>query len=105
MESIQQPETMILAWTAIKVIIDVFGWLIPSYLKRPIAVLLWLAWAFAFLDAWLDTTLFFWLTTGASAIGINELASKKKDVLVPVYPDHELTAEPWLNVTEWQIQE
>lgn len=99
------PETMILAGTAIKVIIDVFGWLIPSYLKRPIAVVLGLAWAFAFLDSWLDATLFFWLTTWASAIGINELASKKEDVLVPIYPDYEPTAKSWLDATEPQVQE
>jgi hypothetical protein len=33
------PETMIMAGTAIKILIDVFGF-IPSYMKRPVALLL-----------------------------------------------------------------
>lgn len=87
------PETMIMAGTAIKILIDVFGF-IPSYMKRPVALLLWLAWAFAFLDMPIDTTLFFGLTTWASAIGINELATKKK-VLPNDLPD-----ELWSIITD-----
>lgn len=89
----ETPQTMIMAGTAIKILIDVFGDVIPSYMKRPIAIALWLAWAFAFIDAGIDTTIFFGLTTGASAIGINELASKKNEVLVPVQSDYEPTTE------------
>ena len=70
------PQTMIMAGTAIKILIDVFGWVIPSYMKRPIAIVLWLAWALAFVTGSIDSVLFFGITTWASAIGINELASK-----------------------------
>jgi hypothetical protein len=70
----QTPETMIMAGTAIKIIIDLLP--IASQYKRPLAVVFWLVRAFAFIQWPIDTIIFFGITTGASAIGINELSKK-----------------------------
>lgn len=74
------PETMILWWTVIKILIDVFGWVIPWKYKPVIAIALWLCWSFAFNpEQWLDQVIFFGVTVGASAIGVNETLNQLKN--------------------------
>ena len=70
----QTPETMIMAGTAIKIVIDLLP--IASQYKRPTAILLWLLRSFAFIQEAYDLVIFYGITTGASAIGINELSKK-----------------------------
>lgn len=86
------PETMVMAWTVIKIVIDMLSEILPSWTKPFVAVGLWLAWALSFVEGSLDMAIFLWITTWASSIGIHEMTKvgtaiktsiKKRNALSP----------------------
>lgn len=70
------PEVMLQWGAAIKIVIDIIAPLIPQAYRKvipPVALLMWLWRAFAFMWSDVSQMIFYGISIGASAVGINEV--------------------------------
>lgn len=78
----ETPEVMIMWGAVIKIIIDIFKWLIPEKVKMFIPVLaiaIGLTWAYFFMDGELFQQIYIGIVTGAAAVGIHETSTIGKE--------------------------